>query len=159
VAERTRLLEREMAQGRLRAEFTYAFGRILSEGAAPVPIRQAPDAGPDPLAPLWEAPPPLDLAWLDRFFEANGPALRSVVALVRKFAATRALAPARNPEILAALQRIAGDSYALPALRQEASAALASPTHVNEFAGVVTILLNGLDEWAWPADGFPLRAI
>src|SRR5436305_14732235 len=31
IADRTRLLERELAQGRLRAEFTYAFGRILSE--------------------------------------------------------------------------------------------------------------------------------
>ena len=31
LGDRTRLLEREMAQGRLRAEFTYAFGRILSE--------------------------------------------------------------------------------------------------------------------------------
>src|SRR5262249_9649527 len=35
VADRTRLLEREMAQGRLRAEFTYTFGRILSEWTSP----------------------------------------------------------------------------------------------------------------------------
>src|SRR5919202_1553080 len=35
IADRTRFLERELAQGRMRAEFTYTFGRILSEWTSP----------------------------------------------------------------------------------------------------------------------------
>src|SRR5436305_243284 len=67
VADRTRLLERELAQGRLRAEFTHAFGRILSEWTGPaseaaVEERTAP---PDALALLWAAPPRLDGGWLE----------------------------------------------------------------------------------------------
>src|SRR3954453_1237363 len=51
VADRTRFLERELAQGRLRAEFTHAFARILSEWAG----REGQDADPhepaaDPVA-------------------------------------------------------------------------------------------------------------
>ena len=34
-----------------------------------------------------------------------------------------------------------------------------SPTQVTELAGVATILLNSLDEWDWPADGVPMRAV
>src|SRR5881275_1148776 len=54
VVDRTRFLERELAQGRLRAEFTYAFGRILSEwigSEAGEPPEPAEPAG-DPLALL-----------------------------------------------------------------------------------------------------------
>src|SRR5262249_52628637 len=66
VAERTALLERELAQGRLRAEFTYAFGRILSEwtGSASGAVPAEP-AG-DPLAPPWDEPPALGKAFLRR---------------------------------------------------------------------------------------------
>ena len=66
ITDRTRFLERELAQGRLRAEFTYAFGRILSEWTG----REAEEsAGPgqsegDPFASLWQKPPAIDRAWL-----------------------------------------------------------------------------------------------
>src|SRR5205823_202318 len=71
VADRTHLLEREMAQGRLRAEFTYVFGRILSEWTGPgAPSDGSAGPGPDSLAALWEEPPPTDAGWLEAFFRA-----------------------------------------------------------------------------------------
>src|SRR4051812_47841458 len=66
VADRTRFLERELAQGRLRAEFTSTFGLILSEGAGGEagPTGAAGEAPADPFAPLWGEPPVLDRDWL-----------------------------------------------------------------------------------------------
>jgi hypothetical protein len=158
VADRARLLERELAQGRLRAEFTYAFGRILSEWAGGAPAAEPP-TGDDPLAPLWREPPALDHAWLDRFFTANGDILGPVAEDLARFGAAAAMAPAEAKAVENIPNRIAADSYALPALRRQAAAAAGNPAHVNEYAGVLTILLNSLDEWAWPADGLPLRAV
>jgi hypothetical protein len=161
IADRTRLLEREMAQGRLRAEFTYAFGRILSEWSGP----EAPPAAPqgaadaDPLTLLWEAAPTIDAAWLHGLWRTNDRALLAVVEAVERFAATGALAPVQEKEVREALRRIATDSSALPGLRREATAVANSQAHVNEYGGVLTILLNSLDEWEWPVEGVPLRAV
>jgi hypothetical protein len=108
VADRTRLLEREMAQGRLRAEFTYAFGRILSEWTGPESEAPAEPAGADadPLAPLWQEPPALDGEWLDKFFQTNRRVLAPIAEAVGRFAAAEALAPVQASEVHGALEHI-----------------------------------------------------
>src|SRR4051812_6528404 len=123
VADRTRLLEREMAQGRLRAEFTYAFGRLLSEWTGPGTdaVDQAPP-GPDPLALLWEEPPPCDLRWLEALFDRYRTAFRVIAELVGKFAQAEALAPVTNEEVSLLLARLGADGSARPALRRHARA-------------------------------------
>ncbi len=161
VADRTRFLERELAQGRMRAEFTYAFGRILSEWTGRGAGEAAALAEPaeDPFAPMWGPPPALDHTWLRLAFEALGEVLRPITAAVETFARTDALAPVRTDEIPPVLARLAADPYLTPALRRQAAEAQRSGTQLTELTGVATILLNSLDEWDWPEPGPALRAV
>src|SRR5438034_27182 len=84
-SQNPRPLERGLAQGRLRADFTYAFGRILSEwldrkgGPAPRPEG-------DPFVLLWEPAPPIDSAWLARLFGEHEALLAPVRKRVADFA-------------------------------------------------------------------------
>src|SRR4051794_17712402 len=105
VADRTRFLERELAQGRLRAEFTYTFGLILSEGAGGEagPAGAAGEPPADPFATMWGEPPVLDRDWLGAVFRANREVLRPIAAEVEAFARSDALAPVKNEEVLALL--------------------------------------------------------
>jgi hypothetical protein len=159
VAERTALLDRELAQGRLRAEFTYAFGRILSEWTSPAADTALPAAedAADSIALLWQEPPAVDRAWFDQAFAALEPALRTVREAVDRFGRGDVFAPVRHEEVTTALQRMTRDSNALPSFRQQAGAVLTAQRQVHEYAGVLTILLNNLDEWDWPEEGLPLR--
>ncbi len=160
IADRTRLLERELTQGRLRAEFTYAFGLILSEWTAPTADASTPaQPEPHPLPLLWEPAPAINTGWLDRAWQPLADVLAGVVAEVQKFARTEALAPVGQREVTSVLSRLQRDSYASPELRRQAAGVLSSPTQINEYAGALTILLNNLDEWEWPEPGLPLRAV
>jgi hypothetical protein len=161
ITDRTRFLERELAQGRMRAEFTYAFGRILSEwtGRGADEAASLPEPAADPFATMWEQPPSLDHDWLQGTFHALREVLRPIAAAVEKFATTEALAPVKNQEIPPILDRLATDPYLAPALRRQAAEAGRSATQLTELTGVATILLNSLDEWAWPEPGPALRAV
>jgi hypothetical protein len=161
IVDRTRFLERELAQGRMRAEFTYAFGRILSEwtgrGSGEAPA--LPEPADDPFAQMWQPPPALDRAWLDGVWHGLADVLRPIAAAVEKFAHGEALAPVRAEEVAPLLDRLAEDPYLTPALRRPAAEARRSTTQLTELAGVATILLNSLDEWDWPEPGPTLRAV
>jgi hypothetical protein len=161
IADRTRFLERELAQGRLRAEFTYAFGRILSEWTGREAEESAGLERPasDPFTAMWQEPPPLDRGWLEETFTSLREVLHPIAEKVAKFAGTEALAPFRNEEVQAVLELLSGDIYLPPDLRRQAAAVRGSPTQMTELAGVATILLNSLDEWDWPRNGVPLHAV
>jgi hypothetical protein len=161
IADRTQFLERELAQGRMRAEFTYAFGRILSEWTGRGSDEPAARAEPadDPFAPMWEQSPALDHEWLRGTFDALREVLRPIAVAVDKFALGEALAPVRPDEITPLLDRLATDPYLAPALRRQAAEARRSPTQLTELTGVATILLNSLDEWDWSEPGPTLRAV
>src|SRR5262245_36776691 len=139
IDDRTRLLERELAQGRLRAEFTYVFGRILSEWTAPATGAAEPaEPAGDPLTPLWEEPPPLDRGFLDGVWQSLGESVNGVAQGIKESAGKAMLEPVGGREVTAVLERTKHDPYARPALRREAEAVLGSPTQVNEYAGVLT---------------------
>jgi hypothetical protein len=160
IADRTRFLERELAQGRLRAEFTYAFGRILSEWADSDTGQAGIPAGPaDPFAGMWEEPPALDHGWLGRTFESLRGVLRPIAERVEKFARSDALAPVKKEEVQAVLWQLGQNADLQPALRRQAAEVQGSPTQLTELGGVATILLNSLDEWEWPGGGPPLRPV
>jgi hypothetical protein len=160
VAERTRFLEHELAQGRLRAEFTYAFGRVLSEwvsaeGAAQV----AHPEGEAAIAGMFTAPPQTDGEWFARLARNYPNVFGAVVKQVKEFAEGPALRPVEQQEITDALEYLAQHPYLAPGLRRQAGEARVSPTQVTELAGVATILLNSIDSWDWPADGVPMRSV
>src|SRR5215468_5250647 len=116
VAERTALLERELAQGRLRAEFTYAFGLVLGEWAGPArePNLPAVEGSEGPAELLWQQPPPIDANWFAGVFASLEGALAGVRDAVKRFAEGPAFAPVRTEEVRAALARMARDPNALP---------------------------------------------
>ncbi|HYT91646.1 MAG TPA: reverse transcriptase domain-containing protein [Gemmataceae bacterium] len=161
IADRTRFLERELAQGRMRAEFTYAFGRILSEwtgrGANEAPALA--ESETDPFARMWDKSPPLDHESPSGVFEGLRGVLRPKATAIAEFARSEALAPVRSEEVPPVLDRLASDPYLAPALRRQAAEARRSATQLTELAGALTILLNSLDEWDWPDEVPSLRAV
>jgi hypothetical protein len=160
-----RRLRQELAQGRLRAEFAYVFGRLLDEWANPDAAAgpeggEPPRPGEEPWAGLWdETPVALDLSPLDDLFERNRPSFDAVRAAVRTYGEQGVFSPVQDEEVRALLGALARDIYRQAALRRQAVATLSSDTQVHEYTGVLTILLSNLDEWDWPAEGIELRPL
>src|SRR5207249_6976372 len=78
---------------------------------------------------------------------------------VRTFADTEAQAAVTTEQVRAVLKLLGGDITRTPDVRSAALALAADERQVNEYAGALTILLNNLDDWDWPAEGFELRAL
>ena len=119
VADRTAMLERELAQARLRAEFTYAFGSILNqstehdETAYPVP----PPA--DAIEPCFAPGPPIDEAYLRARLDSLEPMREATrKALVDALGEVR---PFDGEEIDKTLARIARAPCSKPSGRPRAS--------------------------------------
>jgi hypothetical protein len=158
-------LTRELAQGRLRAEFAHLFGHLLDEWmtAADRPDSAA-GAGPHPfeetLALLWSAPAQApDLDFLAGIFRHHDAAFAGVRVAVRAFAENGAQAAASTADVRAVLRLIGDDITRTPDVRRQALAVATDDLQVNEYAGALTVLLNNLDEWDWPAGGFELRPL
>jgi hypothetical protein len=155
-----RQLERELARGRLRAEFAYVFGRLLDEWSQAASASEGPAVPGEEQWPIyWQPDPPLDLGLLARLFQQHRKVFSSVVAGVKEFAETKAQAPATGEEVYALLSVVAADTFAPPERRRLAALARGSPTHLSEYAGVLTVLLNNLPDWHWPTEGVPLRPL
>ena len=160
VARWVHQLERELARGRLAAEFAYVFGRLLDEWSRAAP------AGADPTAPneehwqlFWRPAPPLDLNLLAHLFEQHAAVFGSLRDGIRGYADKEAQAPATVQEVYALLSVIAADTFAPAERRRQATVARASQTHLSEYAGVLTVLLNNLSDWQWPTEGVALRPL
>jgi hypothetical protein len=160
-----RRLQHELAQGRLRAEFAYVFGRLLDEWANPGTGEPAaggtpPPPGEEPWAVMSdETPASVDLALLADLFRRNEAVFAGARQAVRSFGEREALAPVSDDEVRALLGALGRDIYRQPSLRRQAVATLSGNTQVHEYAGVLTILLNNLAEWDWPAEGLELRPL
>jgi hypothetical protein len=155
----TQRLQRELAQGRLRAELAHAFGRLLDE-PAPAP---APEAPPDPVflrADTLPEPDRFTPAFLDELFGLfDARTLEGIRRSVRDFADNQASAAATDDEVKLLLLLLKREPSGPAEMRRQAAAALDSPTQVHEYAGVLTILLANLAEWDWPREGLPRRVV
>jgi hypothetical protein len=153
VAERTALLERELAQGRLRAEFTFAFGKILGEWTAPsdstVAVESDQRLGIDL---LFEDPPPNDAVdgWI--LLESLEPVLEATREWVQHAERHTLNNPITSEEVRAAFSHLVGDRQRPGSFRREATASRFNADLVHEYAGVLTILLNDLENWDWPGE-------
>ena len=160
VQQWVRQLERELARCRLRTEFAHAFGQTLSEWAnAPTTATTAEPGAEEPWAVLGEEAPAVDLGMLHGIFERNAAHFTPVRAGVQSFGEGEALAPVKNEEVKALLALLAGDIYRQSSIRRQAAAVRGSDTLVNEYAGVLTVLVNNLGSWNWPADGVEGRGL
>lgn len=158
-------LTRELAAGRLRAEFAHLFGHLLDEWMTAADRPPAPAAaGPHPfdatLALLWSAPAEApDLDFLDGLFRHHDPAFARLREAVRAFADGGAQAAASPADVRAVLRLIGDDITRTPDVRRQALAVATDELQVNEYAGALTVQLNNLDDWDWPASGFELRPL
>jgi hypothetical protein len=153
IDERTRFLERELAQGKLRAEFTYAFGQILSEWTAPAEVSiPTPEGQREGIDLLFEPPPARDEAewWLT--LESLDEVLTATRAHVAEAERRKLSNPVSDAEVQAAFSHLVLDRQRPANFRREAAASRFNPDLVHEYAGVLTILLNDLEHWDWPGE-------
>jgi hypothetical protein len=158
-------LEREVAQGRLRADFSSLFGHLVEEWLAALDAPPRPAAAGnhpfDEKLQLFLTPPerPLDLSVLQAVFDRHRPLFEAVRASVRACAEKEALATVTTDLVRGILKILGNDITRAPDVRRQALESANDPLLVNEMAGALTVLVNNLDDWDWPAEGFPLRPL
>lgn len=146
-------LAQEIAYGRQRAEAVYVFGGLLEEWVRPPAAAPAPDPtdrAPDLLAPFTQTPTLGDYATLLEPFLA---------ALVwEQDQDTRARSMVQPHDLAEVLEHIQDDPYRAPDVRAQASQLSGNDAWTREFADALTIMLETLDDWSYPAGGLPVRA-
>jgi hypothetical protein len=158
-------LERELGQGRLRAEIIYAFGALLEERASQSDDDQeapAADATGERarLITTMTAEPSVSLAReaLDFLFasfsytrEEAGKALQTLVE-------QHLLDRIEPGDLDSVLERISDNPHRATATRAQARLFRHDDLLKKELADALTIMLDRIDEWDWPADGLASRA-
>src|SRR5262249_4560313 len=161
---RTRL-ERELEQGRLRAEIVFLFGALLEEWAG----QSGREAWSSPeqraaraellLGASRASPAPTAGALLTDLFAAaeldTEETQKHMRATVDEDAYSRVLADELEP----LLEQISRDSYRSPATRSQALRFLHNDLLQRELADALTILLDNLRDWSWPAKGVSVQAL
>jgi hypothetical protein len=164
VQDWTERLEHDLVQGRLRAEFAHLFGRLLEEWADPPASSEAVEPSPAREPPDWsflwsEEGEAVELPFLQGLQTRHTRMLDPVRRAVREYGEGASRAPVTLDEAKAVLRTVAGSIYRPPALRRQARDVLADETQVSEYAGVLTILLQNLEEWSWPEQGLTFRSL
>lgn len=160
--ERIRQLEQELERGRRRAEYAFLFSRLLNEWQQE-PETTA-DATPSADKPDWsflwtEEPAAFRLDFLRDFFVRNEQHFAKWRESVQEFVDKEALAPVTSEEMIWLLGSVGGSIYRQPTLRKLALEIKNNTALVAEYASVVTILLQNLEEWDWSADGINLHSL
>ena len=161
---RDRLL-RTLAQGRLRADIVYVFGRLLEEWAehdSPAAVLREQSSAmrstyiAEATAPMPDVPEPALLDAAIAALDRASPGFRSRLASALTAAMRE---PVTSDELIQTLHRIAENSHYTDALRQQAQTFEHDPLLLKEFADALTIMLMRLDEWQWPEEGVPAHVV
>lgn len=160
-------LERELGRGELRAEIVYIFGRLLEEQVQSHPTERPVDpeqaAAEQAIVNRITAPnaprsgATADLSPLDAVYTAIGLDTDRLSERIRYATDEAVYQSIEAEELRPALEQIATDGYRSPAIRREARRVAANETLIRELADALTIALNHLDEWDWPASGVRTR--
>jgi hypothetical protein len=159
-------LEKELANGQLRSEIVYIFGAVLEEWAAQG--RATTPANPEDEQVSAALVEPLlqptatgnsaalldsllaDFAFSDgeertkQFQQAVGDQLRERI---------------QPAELACVLGPLSNSPYHTALIRKQAQSFLTDPIMQKELADALTILLEHLEEWRYPEEGFPPRAL
>ncbi len=151
-------LAQTLAQGQLRTEVVYLFGRVLEELAVAEPRPPAADA-PTPalVAPLLSAQP-VDARWLLAQVDALGWTGEQARAKLANGVDVYIHAKVVPEELTGVLRQIAVEPHWPLAHRQAARTFLDQPLQLKELCDALTIASAHLDTWSWPADGVPVQA-
>lgn len=149
-------LEREIAQGRARADHSLVFGAIVDEWVKAPPPADPCDPWPA-LRAAWEATPSVDVAWMDRVVAKDPVAWEKLRATLAEFVADEASEVVHSSDVVERLQAIASSPYRAEALRSEATRVARNPTLVAEYASSLSLMVQEVDRWRWPAEGVAAR--
>lgn len=148
-----RQLENELETGRSRADFVYIFGALLVEWAEALP----PPASSEQIVARQQI---LDQLRELKSVPGHQAFLAPLLAPMAKVAeGSRGSNLKRRMDtgyLERNLERIRDNIYRPAPLRQQAGRFLEDPILLNEFSDALTILLDSLEDWRWPAAGVPL---
>jgi hypothetical protein len=95
---------------------------------------------------------------LDPLFTVFGFTEAEAPALLQAALGNRLQRPVTTQELNAVLERLSADPYRSSACRSQAQSVLVDKVLLKEMADALTILLQHIDEWDWPAAGVPVQA-
>ncbi len=155
-------LEKERESGRLRSEIVYIFGALLEEWAAQESNNNSGDditavVHAELIGAISSADLDKPLSYtllLDRLFDDgdsddNNPIEASIAPAI----GTVSLARVEQQELDIILEQIGHDPNRMDTLRRQAQSTLLNPILRKEFADALSIMLEGVDSWMWPATG------
>jgi hypothetical protein len=152
-------LEQEMAWGRARAEYGWLFAGLIEEwvatAEAAIARAEARCAAAEPVSGRESA---FDLAIVDELFAdpARWDPVRVGLAEVARKEASEA---SNLLEVETALDAIANGPYRSHALRRQARQVSGDETLRSEYTSAVSLMIDGLTAWDWPATGVPARVV
>jgi hypothetical protein len=150
-------LRSTLEHGRQRARFAHLIGCVLEEWAAKAGeddadqgaagreafIERLLDALRSPAAPLVGLAP---------FFERHADGLAPLQEQLATFCEQELIRPVTREELRAYVRLLSADPLRPETLRAEAQALLADKLALDDYAGALTVMLNRLEEWSWPAE-------
>lgn len=158
-------LEKELAQGRLRAEIIYLFGALLEEWAtaAEQAAPQDDEQSRVQMELLARAAHPVEIPrerdLLASLFASFGLDNADFASYLRINLERSIYASVTPGELTPILRRISQDRYRSATTRREAQRFFNNDILRRELSDALTILLDNIDEWSWSEDGIPARAL
>jgi hypothetical protein len=155
------LLQKELVHGQARAEYTFLFGSLLDEWVRATTADAPPALEPSAIEPwrrTWSAPPSDDARWVDRIVDSLADRWPAVVAHVEKAMREDIEEAVSVSEVTSTLEELQQSPFRSAALRRQATRLLESTPLQAEYASALSLRLEDLEQWAWPAEGVPLRS-
>lgn len=155
------LLQKELVHGQARAEYTFLFGSLLDEWVRATTVDAPPALDASAIEPwrrTWSAPPSDDARWVDRIVDSLADRWPAVVALVAKAMREDIEEPISVGEVTSTLDELQQSPFRSAALRRQATRLLESAPLQAEYASALSLRLEDLEQWAWPAEGVPVRS-
>ncbi len=157
-------LEKELLNGRLRAEIVYIFGTLLEEWALQQSSAQLSETNDEETQRLLAqlTTPPTETsdaaALLDPLFAVLGFTESAAPKYLQEALGDRLQRAVNVSELTEVLEQLSGDPYRSQACRSQASTLLVDKVLLKELADTLTILMQHIDEWDWPRAGVPVQA-
>lgn len=162
-------LARELERGKMRAEIVYTFGALLEEWAAENARETAGNLAQDAARvellarASQDRAVTIDTRFIDELIAASNLAdeewlkeWRQTIAEALTLEIT--YLPDGSPGLAAFLKPISMDPFRSASVRGQAQRFLLDPMLLKELTDALTILIDHLDEWDWPASGVPAQA-
>jgi hypothetical protein len=157
-------LERELSNGRLRSEMVTIFGALLEEWAAHSGEKTSDDQESTNIQAqlVAEMTRPAETGsfttLLDTLFASFSYSEADAVSRMQRALGDGLHRRVTTVELSPVLEQISHSPYRSPAERSGARTFLLDDLLQKELADALTLMLEHIEEWAWPEEGLPTRA-